>query len=408
MADVAQGPGDSLPSLGRVSTADTGAKGTLTLGLEAGYGYTGAVLGDDDRHHRALGTLSAAYRPLGWLAVGLQLGGRYDRHLLGDETDDGWVGDPRLVTRVGRSVSDELTLGAQVSLWLPGSRAPSVVLEAATPELTALATLQASPWWLLTGNAGIRLDRSASSAPDAATFSEADRLVLGVSDSSAIVLGVGTAIDVPGARLLLEASWDVLVGSDAPPVSSYPLRVAAGARLAMTDHVSGQFLVKASLADAPDTGPMSPLVPFDPRIVVSVGLVVSLGGSTIAPVRPTEREARPRAEAEPPLAPVPSNEPPASQEPEPAPAIEAPEPEAPASQLRGFVSSFNGRSLAATVMVDDRVVQADPTGFFEVVLEPGSYEVELSAPGFISQRKTVVIEPNGVTILNVDLRRERR
>jgi len=51
-------------------------------------------------------------------------------------------------------------------------------------------------------------------------------------------------------------------------------------------------------------------------------------------------------------------------------------------------------------------VRADG-GRFEVDVPPGRYRVTISASGYQTQQRTVDVEENGVTVLNVDLRSDR-
>jgi hypothetical protein len=114
---------------------------------------------------------------------------------------------------------------------------------------------------------------------------------------------------------------------------------------------------------------------------------------------------------------------PASAEPAPAPvpAALAPEPEAavaPAAapaepgvreqgsaQVRGNIRGFSGEPLHATIRLKPRDLKAstDDEGHFELDLPPGDYTVRIRAFGYVSQSRRVVVEPNGVTVLNVEL-----
>lgn len=81
----------------------------------------------------------------------------------------------------------------------------------------------------------------------------------------------------------------------------------------------------------------------------------------------------------------------------------------PRGQLRGSVTSIQGVALAATIVVQPLGTQVacGAEGSFQVDVAPGTYTVEVTAPGFRPQQRRVVIEDNGVTILNVDLRPRR-
>lgn len=73
-------------------------------------------------------------------------------------------------------------------------------------------------------------------------------------------------------------------------------------------------------------------------------------------------------------------------------------------QLRGQVLSFDGKPLAATISVNGTKVTADGEGNFTVDLPAGSFQVEISASGYTTQKRTINIKLDGVTVLNIDLR----
>lgn len=78
----------------------------------------------------------------------------------------------------------------------------------------------------------------------------------------------------------------------------------------------------------------------------------------------------------------------------------------PVGQLRGVIQAFNGTPLKATVTVQpgDASATAEDDGSFEIDLQPGEYQVTITAAGYAEQTRTVSIEKNGVTIMNVDMR----
>lgn len=81
----------------------------------------------------------------------------------------------------------------------------------------------------------------------------------------------------------------------------------------------------------------------------------------------------------------------------------------PVGQVRGLVRDYGGKGIAATVRIEpvgvDVSVGAD--GMFEANVAPGSYEVVIKAKGYADQRRRVVVERDGVTMLNVELRKGR-
>jgi hypothetical protein len=94
---------------------------------------------------------------------------------------------------------------------------------------------------------------------------------------------------------------------------------------------------------------------------------------------------------------------------EATPALDVPLVKAlPVGQVRGLVRDYGGKAVAAaTVRVEpvgvDVHVGAD--GMFEANVAPGSYEVVIRAKGYAEQRRRVTVERDGVTMLNVELRK---
>jgi hypothetical protein len=85
------------------------------------------------------------------------------------------------------------------------------------------------------------------------------------------------------------------------------------------------------------------------------------------------------------------------------------DPELPPGQLRAVVRSVvTGRPLAgATVKVEPGGATATSAadGTFSVDLPPGQYKITVSSPGLKDQELDVTIDPNGVAIKNIELRR---
>jgi hypothetical protein len=503
----------ALPGVYRVATAEPAAGG-LSFYTGAGYGYAGEVFGTGDTHHRATGSLAASFGPVSWLSLGLRMDGRFDQHseqgkrpdgTTGEVADDGLVGDPRFLAQARTSLTDSWHLGGRLTLWFPGSEAPSLVLGATTTDALAALTYAPPGSPLRLGlEAGFRLDRSAESAGDAGVLSQADRLSLGVSDSNAVLLGAGATFRAGDVEILGELTWDVLVGGDAPSLRESPLRLAAGVRVPMLDNLAAQIVIESNLARLPTAAPGEPLAPYEPRVSVGVGLHYRFGAPPRA--RPDgagtgeDTPARPRRPGQPgaPDAAQPGvihgrvqgpggvavtsavvTVASSSAQPQATPATGEATPEGPGSpaaspgvppaftaeagvdaegrfrvagvpggpvtvtaraggfepvtrsltvapggeheldfdleralppgQLRGFVRSFGGKPVAATLTVEPlgQTITAGEDGSFEIDVAPGRYEVVIRAPGYREQRRAVTIEEGGVLILNVDLRRQR-
>jgi len=81
----------------------------------------------------------------------------------------------------------------------------------------------------------------------------------------------------------------------------------------------------------------------------------------------------------------------------------------PSGQVRGLVRDFTGKPVAAQIRLEPVGVDAQvgPDGMFEVNVAPGSYDVVVHATGFVDQRRHVSVERDGVTMMNVELRKVR-
>ncbi|MDD9936569.1 MAG: carboxypeptidase-like regulatory domain-containing protein, partial [Myxococcales bacterium] len=84
-------------------------------------------------------------------------------------------------------------------------------------------------------------------------------------------------------------------------------------------------------------------------------------------------------------------------------------PRLPAGQIRITARSFDGAPLQAQVLVapGSQRHQTDAAGELVIDVEPGQYTVTIEAPGHRPQRRKAIVEDNGVTVLIVDLRRQR-
>ena len=460
-------PGDpaQAQALGRVFAAGRTAPSLFAL-TSIGYGYTEAVLDRGDTHHRAMSSLAIDGRPLSWLGFALRFDGRYDWHgIPGQPNDDGLVGDPRLYVRVdGRSVG-ALRAGARFGLWLPAGNAPSLDLGAASPEICGTLTYTSSrrPLWL-TANLGYRIDRSARSATDAARLSDSDRLSLEVSAFNEVLLGVGGVFGRGAVQGFAEASGELLTGQGRPPLSQSPMRIGGGARIALTGAIRLEAVAEVAMSARPSLMPTAALVPVPPRVAVSLGLSYRFG------IRAHAVLAEPSKLAAPPLprppatvtlqglvttsdASVPAGvrvflDEGADRSSVPVGAdgsfvlsekagqsisvhAEAPgyqsasqtitvanqdlpkiiltlAPDLLRGQIRGLVRSLAGIGLDAQVRVEPpgQIVNVDQ-GRFEVDVAPGTYEVTVEVRGYQTQRRRVQVEPDGVTLLNVDLQAKR-
>jgi hypothetical protein len=275
----------SPQALGRVFAAGPTAP-ALVLLSSGGYGYTESVLNAGDTHHRAAGSLALEGRPASWFGLGLRLDGRYDRHQSAGQSDDGWIGDPRVSGRVDLALGPALRAGGRLGVWLPGRSAPSVTLAAITPEASGALTFapRGVPFWL-TANGGYRLNRSTRTATDAALLSASDRLGLEMSAYDQVLVGLGAVYGGGGVQGFAELSAELMVGAGSPSLSSSPMRAGAGMRFALGRDVRLEAQAEAAVGARPSlmTGP---LVPVPPRAAVWLGVAYRFGADAAAAPRP--------------------------------------------------------------------------------------------------------------------------
>jgi hypothetical protein len=293
----------ALPGVHRVGIArpsEVGLSGALTLG----YGLTEPQVSESSAHHRALVVPAASVTPLPWLTLAALAECRYDVHPGGD---DGFVADPQALARVGTS-HGSFHFGAELGAWFPGSESIATTLDAISPHVQLLAGTSRGSL-AIGAQVGFRWDRSAAAGDSAARLSRGDRLALGLSDSNAVLAGIGAAYRLGATELLLETSADMLVGSDAPRFARSPLRAAVGARHHPGRALELQLLIETSLSARPASAPTDPLVPVEPRLQALAGAVYTFGFAPVAPSRPPVKAivAKPQA----PVVPRPAAPPPA-------------------------------------------------------------------------------------------------
>lgn len=459
---------DALPGLVNVPVAGGIERTPAALAASGGYGYTEGVLGTGDHHDRLVGTLAGSLRPAPWLAFALRFDGRYDHDSVpAGGGSSGLVGDPRAFVRVGASLASGLRVGAQLGLWLPGDKAPSLVFKAATLDITGLLAYAPDGSPLVVAiHAGARWDHSAESVTDASRLSGSERLELGINDASGILTGAGVAYHASArVDLLGDVSADWLVGGSAPSALESPIVAALGARWDANARgtVSLQFAIEASPSERPSVAAGQPLVDIEPRVSASFGLVLRPGiagapvpaqreegqenvvatAATTAAVKGavTSASGAPLVHAQVRLTPPSGDDRTAETESDGGFAFDdvplggatldvqakgyAPvqravtvaaeasgdvaivlEQAIPPAQIRGLVRDFAGKPVAATVVIEPlgttATVGAD--GGFAIDVKPGAYDLSITAKGYAPQKRKVVVEPQGVTLLNVDLR----
>ena len=377
-------------ALGQVFTAGPTRTGP-TLLMSGGYGYTEAVLGNGDAHHRAAGALALHERPVPWLDLALRFDGRYDAHRQpGQPGDTGFVGDPRAYVRADLGFDGGLRLGARLGVWLPGRNAPSLDAGAISPELVgAVSYAPPEGAFALTLNAGYRVDRSAHSAPDPARLSPPDRLALGVSTFDAVLIGAAGTVGRGPIQGFVEASWQLLVGAGHPSALASPIVAGAGVRVALGPRLRLEAEAEVSPSRRPDLGPTAPLVPVPPRVAGWLGLCYWFGAApapsaSTSPVEPS---------------------PPPPPEVEAAPAPAPPE----TAGLRGRVSAAGGGKLSelrvAITSGDSRhVVEPAEDGRFSFEGKAGDeVVVSVEAAGHLPAQVTATLATGSPTELDVTL-----
>ena len=439
----------ALPAADRVLVPVTDAA-PLAAAATAGYGLTESQA-MEGAHHRVLGSVSAALGIGHNLAASLAIDGRYDRHPGGDSNA---VGTPQLGVVGGIDLGSGLSAGASLSLLIPGENAPSLRFD--SPALTAQALLA---WthargFTAAGMAGFRLDETRHAGPDASRLSAADRLSLGLSQFNALPCGVALFQALGRHELLAEFSAEWLLGKGAPDAAHSPMRAALGGRLGFAAGFSGELLLELGLSRRPAYTVFETLIPVEPRFAVMLGLryvpvaskpepppppapvaapqttrlsgfvfdpdgarlsdihvAIRVGDVELSVVSGVDGEYSfqelPRGHAhivlDGPGVVATSQELELTQ-PDMLLPLQAARAE-PSAQLRGLVRSFTGAALPAVIRVlgVGQTVTADKDGRFMLELHAGDYEVEIECAGYLTQRRKISVQDNGVTLLNVEL-----
>lgn len=274
-------------------SAETLPKGAVQVSTLTGLGRRTGLLGPDHKFNRAIGDLAFAFGATANISVGLTLDGRYDRHWgIPMSGDDGYVGDPRLIVRAGKSTGS-VAFGGQVGIWVPGKDAPSVAGSAISVDARLLASLPAGPG-LLSFSLGFRLDNSAKSVDEPERLSLQDRVSLGVSDYHAVMAGAQLRLPAGDkAWVAAEGSIDAYVGGPAEPGpmeikraelprGKQTFRGGLTAGFHINDTISAFVFLEAAkvpginLAQIADNN--IPLVPYEPVFTGGLGLSARFGG----------------------------------------------------------------------------------------------------------------------------------
>lgn len=279
--EAAQDPGvgpDALPGVRKVALASALDPGLAAAGTLQ-YGFTESVERLRDAHHRLRLDAAGSYAISETVAFGGVLSSQLDAHAGGgSDGDTSVLLASRLHGRARGELSPGLSLGGELAVVLPGADDLGRTIAALTPELRALGSYAGlHPKLVLGGQLGVRIDRSGEGVAQPARLAPADRLALGASDSSALLLGVGATYRLSEPLLLLaELGWDVLVGPRAPGALDSPLRVTGGVRYALSELLALDGFMTLSPSGRPRIATTDPLVPLEPRIVLGASLSLRL------------------------------------------------------------------------------------------------------------------------------------
>jgi hypothetical protein len=272
----------AMPGGLHVPSAETLPKGAIEITALSGFGMRKTLLGPDHQMSRTIGTLAVAFAPTPLLTIALSLDGRYDTHSGGaagtaPKTDDGYVGDPHLLARAAKPFGN-VKLGGQLGIWVPGADAPSIAAKAISVDVRGIATLAAGPGEL-SFDAGFRLDDSAKSVDRPSRLSVQDRVSLGVSDYSAVVVGAHLRFPAGQAFASVEGSVDYFIGSEAPG-AIFRGGISGGYRI--TNQWSVLAFVEGAkvpgIADSDVMRNVVPLIPYEPVVTGGLALQARFGG----------------------------------------------------------------------------------------------------------------------------------
>ena len=432
--------------------------------LGFGYGWTEPVLHMDDRHHRMQVDAAASVTPLPWLSASLRLLGRYDVSRGGDH-DDGVVSETHLGARATFPLGGGVYAGGDLALWLPGGANVGGSFKALSGDAQALLAYAPETSPLTLGlSLGLRIDRSQFAGGDPSTYSAADRLTLGVSDSVlAMRDGVALAYRLGSVELVAEWAFRMYFKY----VAESPLWVRAGARYRPTSRLQLELMLGASPSKRPSLADGAPLQVIEPRLAAGLSVSYAFGGDASQPsaAEPVETPVQASVSQLPRTASVRGQVLTPSAEAISGASVSlhqgdgtlsatsdaqggfafgavpaghyrlaivahgfAPQEqqlelrggaaqnlqitlkrELPQGQIRGTVRRFNGKPVVASVVIAELGItqQTRDDGTFEIDVPPGEYSVAVNARGFKPHTRKAKVELHGVAILIVELEAAR-
>ena len=374
----------------------------------------------------------------------------------------------RAVRRIS-DASDSPSIGLQLNIAAPGQNAPSIVLSAISIDARFLLTgVFRSTHYTL--NVGGKLDNSANSVTNPQDLSLSDQVSLGVSQWNSIVAGARLWRPLGPIRLGVEVEATKFVGSGAPGTSLFSAVEAyydLSPTWTATAFIGGTVLPAPTIVM--NTVPLIPYDPsfiiglgletrfgiaapiakksgststVEPEAVVTAAATASLKGKVTdengapipgASVTVTSHDGTSKTITtdddgsyhvdELPLGratrtvDAPDRTPSTTEltltggdNAVPAAMLQK---KAPAGELKFFVRSFTGKGIVADIEVVaksggvPKQLTTAADGSAELDVEPGAYQVKVSAAGYKTQtRPSVVVELNGTSLVNIDLRKK--
>jgi hypothetical protein len=453
--DVLVGP--TGLSGGRYVGSALPAPAAVRMGASLGYGYTEAVLEEEhDHHHRLALELAAAWVVAPWLQLALAGEGRVDHHTPdGEGHETGWLGSAHITTRHAFMLGKSTAIALQPRVLFPGASDVSHGLKATSVELAALLSQKLPRDLELALNLGYRIDRTRYAVRDADELVAPERLAAALSEHNAYLLGLLLTAPLGPLQLAGEWSWEITAGG-APSAVQSPMRV----RAALQGLVGERWLPGFELGVDTSARPaFEGLVRIEPRLWARISLSVRLDVSGKGRVR-VPRYVAP-ATATPQTVGAPSRHVAFDlTNPQGAPIagarvqvqgqrytsdengrleLDLPEgidnltieaegyepwlqhvgptatgvqrvslaPPPPVSEIKGVVRNLASEPLVARIEVQPQGVKvtSDHEGQFVIRIAPGDYKLRISADGYESQERPAQVEPSGVTIIVVDMKR---
>lgn len=201
-----------------------------TVAAAGGYGYTGPVLGEGDRHHRVAGRLALAIHPIDALSVGVRMAGYRDGHTGASGKDDSFVGDLGLFVLARLVHMGAFRLGVGAELWAAPGDGAGFEVGGLSPSLTVYSQFDLGSVALL-ARVGYLHDRSRETVPAGVVYSRGDQVSLGVTAADALLLGVGATTRVGMVDLYAELALDLLVRRSGVPLGASRSSLTLGAVL---------------------------------------------------------------------------------------------------------------------------------------------------------------------------------